>query len=337
MRILKELVTIFFIWIIRNRWSNRDLIKILIFENNYFTRERWEKKIAENSINKQNWDIVYCRNKFTLLKHFQKADICFLLGYNNFYNRYGTHNKLLYFPIIGLDFIEKREFPSKFKIIAPPPYSAEAIAEYCLAMTINIVRNFHHSFFSQKDKKWNQKSILKQDFSSISKNKIGIMGVGKVGKQIAKILKQNNFRVLGLNKEIDKKNMHIDYWYELKDFTNFLKETDILIIALPLNSETKGIIGINELKTLGKDSYLINISRGNIISEDDLILALKTKQIKGAVLDVFSREPLSSKSRLYKLENVILTPHIAGNINLFVDRIQDDFLQNIIEIENYAN
>jgi phosphoglycerate dehydrogenase-like enzyme len=80
---------------------------------------------------------------------------------------------------------------------------------------------------------------------------------------------------------------------------------------------------------LGSDSCLINISRGNIIVEKDLIHALKSKIIRGAVIDVFSREPLPGSSPLYKLDNVILTPHISGNINLFVDEIQEDFINKM--------
>ncbi len=89
------------------------------------------------------------------------------------------------------------------------------------------------------------------------------------------------------------------------------------------------MIGMQELKMLGSDSYLINISRGNIIVEDDLIQALRLKIIKGAVIDVFSKEPLPGSSPLYKLDNVILTPHISGNINLFVDEIQIDFINKV--------
>jgi D-3-phosphoglycerate dehydrogenase len=74
---------------------------------------------------------------------------------------------------------------------------------------------------------------------------------------------------------------------------------------------------------------LINISRGNIIVEDDLIQALRLKIIKGAVIDVFSKEPLPGSSPLYKLDNVILTPHISENINIFVDEIQVDFINKV--------
>jgi phosphoglycerate dehydrogenase-like enzyme len=103
----------------------------------------------------------------------------------------------------------------------------------------------------------------------------------------------------------------------------------LLIIALPLNAETANLIGIRELRMLGSDAYLMNISRGNIIVEQDLVKALRSKIIKGAVLDVFAKEPLPGSSPLYKLDNVILTPHISGNINLFVDEIQEDFIKKV--------
>lgn len=105
-----------------------------------------------------------------------------------------------------------------------------------------------------------------------------------------------------------------------------MRETDILIISLPLTEKTRHIIDAEILALLGKNSYLINVSRGEVINEKDLIKALQKRIIKGAATDVLCKEPLSKRSPFFQLDNIIITPHIAGNINLFVEEIQKDFL-----------
>ena len=122
-------------------------------------------------------------------------------------------------------------------------------------------------------------------------------------------------------------------FYLSDQLNEFIDHTDILIVALPLNDSTKHIINKNILKALGSKKYLINVSRGEIIDEVALIDALSTYTIKGAALDVFETEPLSINSGLYKCDNAIITPHIAGNMNLFVKEIQQDFIFKALSYE----
>ena len=121
--------------------------------------------------------------------------------------------------------------------------------------------------------------------------------------------------------------MVLEKWYSHYQINELIKFSDILIIALPLNKDTRFIISKEELINLGESSYLINISRGDLICESDLFYVLKNNLIKSAVIDVCSIEPLSRWSKLWKLENLVITPHISGNINNFVEKVQNDFLE----------
>lgn len=306
-------------------------MRVLIAVNNHFTQASWDCFLkAESAREIQNWDVIYCKSRFDIYKHFNSADICFLHGFGSFLDLNSNKPKLVYFPFSGLEFLINKQISRDVKIENPPAYSAVAIAEYCVAMAIIFSRNLQYSFFDQRSKKWDQEPILEDSFVSISAKKIGVLGVGNVGKVISEKFKKLGCHVNGFDKVIKKDIASIDTWFSGNELQEFLNHIDILIIALNLNEETRNIIGAEELKCLGASAILINVSRGDIVIEKDLIRALKTKTIKGAVIDTFSKEPLDPGSAFYELANVIVTPHIAGNINLFVQKIQKDFLKKCI-------
>ena len=330
MGIIKDKIVKFILSLISQKWSNSLKMKILVSTNKYFTRNKWIKAFAKsNKCLNSDIEIIYCNNKYVFLKNFAKADACFTFGYNKAYENFKDSSKLIFIPTVGLDYLSSKTIPASFKIINPPPYFAEAIAEYCIAMAIVLTRNLQFSLFNQQMNTWDQQPILKESYLSLSKRKIGILGVGKVGKSIAKLFKAVKCTVYGLDLVTDYSNNYFDNLFELAEIEDFLKATDLLIISLPLTDDTIGMITIKELKFLGFDSYLINVSRGDIINENDLLLALSNNIIKGAVLDVFSKEPLKKSNKFFQLENVIITPHIAGNINLFVEDIQNDFIKHV--------
>ena len=97
---------------------------------------------------------------------------------------------------------------------------------------------------------------------------------------------------------------------------------------LPLTKETRNLITLNEFKALGNDSYFVNIGRGKTIKEKDLIYALKNKIIKGAIVDVFEKEPLKQNHPYWNMENIIITPHIAAATRV-TNYAVEDFAKNI--------
>ena len=124
-----------------------------------------------------------------------------------------------------------------------------------------------------------------------------------------------------------------------------LRASDIVVIAAPLTDETAGMIGAEQLAEMREDAWLINIARGRLIDELALRRALESGWIGGAVLDVFSEEPLSPESPLYRTPNVIITPHtswasdrvIERTVDLFIDNLRRDRsgepLRNVVDLE----
>jgi phosphoglycerate dehydrogenase-like enzyme len=329
---LKEQCIKFLISARKSHWRFDDKTKVAIAVNEYFTERSWDETFATFFGPKVNpWDVVYCHNKIDVYQYVPSADICFIYRLNDFMLEQLKSPKMIYFPNLGLDFFKSKSFPDYLIIEQPPPYSAQTIAEYCIAMSIILTRNLHKSFENRAAKQWKQNNILPHSLISIRQCKIGVLGMGRVGKVIAENFKNIGCEVIGCDK-ITPQNINVlKVFYPSDKLYDFLENIDILIIALPLSESTEKLIDYRALQRLGKEKYLINISRGEIIDEKALILALSTNILKKAAIDVFEHEPLPRSSGLYRYRDVVITPHIAGNINLFVNEIQFDFIRKAVE------
>ena len=142
--------------------------------------------------------------------------------------------------------------------------------------------------------------------------------------------------VIGIKRLQRKKEikLYIDELLPINKLDYLLSNSDYIVISCPLTPLTKKLINKEKLNLISKNSYLINISRGKIVDEKKLIIQLKNNQIKGAALDVFHNEPLNSKSELFNLENVFLSPHISGNYKEYQNKVIDVFSNNLIKFIN---
>ena len=178
-------------------------------------------------------------------------------------------------------------------------------AELTWALIMNSWRGLQTEIENMKNGKW-QTTIGR----GLKGNTLGILGLGKQGKQVAHFAKAFGMRVIAwshnLNKE-DCKKLNIEYVND----QDLFKFSDILTVHTRLSERTKGYININKLKLMKKSSVLVNTSRGPIIDENDLINALNNNIISCAALDVYDQEPLPKDHILRKTKNTILTPHIG--------------------------
>jgi len=317
----------------KRTWEMSDATKILIQTNNFFTKENWLKSFA--GIDLINAEIQFTNNKFDFIKLAGEANIIFTYGMNSNINWKRKDLQLIYFGINGIEFFDKETILPGTTIAYPKGIASQAIAEYVLMSALILNRKIQYAFNHKGKRKWNQRDILSQKYTPLSKKSIGLLGVGNVGKIIAEILKSHNCTIYAFDKIIDSTNNNIDKWYTNDNIDDFFKSIDILVIALPLNHKTVNFVNKSRLELLKQGSLIINISRGKLIDENTLIKLLKNKAIAGAALDVFIEEPLPSNSELWRIPNAIITPHIAGNINLFVEEIQKDFINKLIKNKNY--
>jgi glyoxylate/hydroxypyruvate reductase A len=185
--------------------------------------------------------------------------------------------------------------------------------EMCLH-ALHWVLHFHSDQYlyrsQQLKRQWIQQSSIQTEDRTI-----GIMGLGNIGRSIGELLVTQSFNVIGWGANQKSSLTDIKYYYGQDQLSDFLGRTNILINVLPLTSDTTNIITKKELRLLPKNSFIINIGRGGIINEDDLLTLLNDRHIKAAALDVFTQEPLPENNSLWDHPSVYITPHIAGQSN----------------------
>ena len=216
-----------------------------------------------------------------------------------------------------------------------------AIAEWNLAMMVNLVRDLPGMFRNQQRKVWSRDIRFHQEIRS---KVVGVWGYGGIGRETARLAKAFGMTVHVLSRTGVKPRLN-DYTpagtgdpegrlpdrvYTYDQKSDFLRGLDFLILCLPRTSKTTGLVGIAELKTLKRSAWLLNPARGAIIQEAALLEVLREGGIAGAALDTHYAYPLPPEHPLWEMENVILTPHISGSelSEYFQERIGDLFVRN---------
>ena len=192
----------------------------------------------------------------------------------------------------------------QFTRIVAPSLSGQ-MADYVLTAVLNIIRKIDQYNDQQRKAIWKPlESLIKRDI------KIGVMGLGEIGSEVAKSLVKNGFTVNGWSKS--KKTIDGVSCYAEDELGSFLNQSNIAVCLLPLTPDTNGILDLELFKALKKPSFLINAARGLHLVEEDLIYALDTDLISHATLDVFSEEPLPESHPFWGRDKITITPHIAS-------------------------
>ena len=189
------------------------------------------------------------------------------------------------------------------------------MAEYAIAAMINLARNFHLMFRNQLRSKWDRS--ISQD--EIHGKTVGILGLGSIGQEIARKAFVLGMRVIGV-KNTPQPLESVDHVYGPAEMEEVFKQSDFVINLLPKTASTSGLIDKTFFALMKKSACFINLGRGSTINQADLIDALQMKLFRALVSDVYEKEPLPEDNPLWQLENVILTPHVAGVSSKYLER-----------------
>ena len=201
--------------------------------------------------------------------------------------------------------------------------TAEPIAQYVIAMMLRVAKRMDAWDEAQRERRWAQVQT-----DELTGKTVGIVGVGNIGGEVARLSKAFNMRVIGCRRR-QAKPRYVDELVSPDNLSDLLRRSHFVVLALPLSTQSEDLIGRAELKAMRDDAWLINISRGRVVDEDALTAALKEGSIGGACLDVFQQEPLPEDSELWSLPNVIVTPHNSGWSPLNLERGTDLFIDNL--------
>ncbi len=160
---------------------------------------------------------------------------------------------------------------------------------------------------------------------------VGIVGIGHIGAEVGRLAKAFGCRVIATKRSVRSSGIasYADEILPAAELGRVLAESDYVVLCVPLTSETRGMIGERELRSMKPTALLVNIARGPVTVEADLVRALGEGWIAGAALDVFDREPLAPEHPFWSMENVILTPHISGGTERYNERAVEIFARNL--------
>lgn len=202
---------------------------------------------------------------------------------------------------------------------------AYPISETIFALMLGLTRKIHSYVKNQQSKTWHHAGLKHE----IHEKTVGIIGVGAIGKETAKLAKAFGMTVLGV-RHSNKTEAFVDKMYTQEQLHDVLPQCDYVVVTVPLTKATYHLFGTEEFRRMKTTSFLINIGRGEAFNEEDLVAALREGEIAGAGLDVFETEPLSENSPLWEMDNVIITPHTAGSTEYYDQRVLEDiFIPNL--------
>lgn len=206
---------------------------------------------------------------------------------------------------VGLDRLDLETLKRRGILLTNTPDINEPVADLAMALLLAITRRVCEGDRFVRAGEWPRKTF---PFGvSLQGKTCGIVGLGRIGKSVAKRAEAFGMKIAYYGPHLKPE---VTYAY-FEDLTALAQVSDFLILALPGGPETRHVINAEVLAALGTTGFLINVARGSVVDEPALIQALKTRQIAGAGLDVFEREPLAD-SPLMGMENVVLLPHIAS-------------------------
>lgn len=197
------------------------------------------------------------------------------------------------------------------------------IAETVMAYILAVVKRLPEFWARQREHRWEKLPL--RELHGLT---VGIIGLGDIGTEVARLCRAFGMRVLGLRRRLAPSDV-ADEVLPPDRLHDLLARSDFVVIAVPLTAQTRGMIGRAELAAMKPDAWLINISRGAIVDEEALIEALRAGHIGGACLDVFAEEPLPAESPLWDMPNVIITPHNSWSSPHIEEREIDLFLENL--------
>ncbi len=201
---------------------------------------------------------------------------------------------------------------------------ADQVAEHALALLTAWCRGLPVFFQAQQ-----KKEFVRRPTRDLTRTTVGIVGFGGVGRRLAELLRPLKTRILATDMFPLDKPDHVEALWPAQRLDNLLAASDFVVLALPLNETTRGILDAARIAKMKPGAVLANMARGPLVVEKDLVEALHSGRLAGAVMDVTDPEPLPPASRLWEMPNVIITPHVAGQSRWRIDNMTRLFCENL--------
>ena len=198
------------------------------------------------------------------------------------------------------------------------------MAEHVLGTMLASSRCLIEAWENQKAHVWKRLTDPDELFGKTA----AIIGLGSIGREVAKHLKNMGMRIVAV-KQKESTEPFVDQLFTIDHLSDALSCADYVIVTLPLTPQTKKLFNTHAFHMMKENAFFINVSRGDVVEEDDLVEALRSKCIRGASLDVFATEPLPEDSPLWSVPNLFITPHYSAISPMYLDRSLKIFRNNL--------
>jgi len=207
---------------------------------------------------------------------------------------------------------------------------ADSIAEYVIWSLLTLSRHFHITMKNQAKRRWIQSSG-----DGLSNKVLGIVGLGSVGQAVACRAKAFDMRTVGIVRDSGgSKYPCVEEVVSVTNLESILGDLDAIVLCLPLTAQSRGLIGSRAIGKMKRGAIVVNVAREGVADYAGIVDALKNRHLAGAVLDTFENEPLSRWSRLWGIDNLLITPHISALTSNYKMRISDLICDNVARFVN---
>ena len=231
----------------------------------------------------------------------------------------------------GTDQYDRAAFASHgVRLASAAGVNANAVAEHAMAMILAIERRIATGRDNQALAHWRPMiSEIADREAELAGRTIVIVGLGRIGAQLARFAKAFDMSVIGVKRDLSSGAGVADKVAAVTNLKSVLPEADVVVLACPLTPETENLIDATALAAMKPSALLVNVSRGRVVDEVALIAALQAKKLRAAALDVTREEPLPPASPLWSMPNVLVTPHTAGETQAYEDNVIDILVENL--------
>lgn len=239
-------------------------------------------------------------------------------------SRLGGSVRLVQQPGVGVNFIDVDAWTKAgVPVCNTPGANTDSVAEWAVTASSYLNRSVGWADAEVRAGRWPQEEILQRGCRDLGECRVGIVGFGHIGRRAAGL-----FAAYGCEVSYTSRTERPDAEFTFLGLDDLVSRSDILVLAVALDDDTRGLIGSAQFAHMPAGAILVNVARGGVVDESAMIAALAEGQIAGAALDVVSTEPLPAGSPLRGFDNVLLSPHVAGGTSTALHRVSAMVAQN---------
>lgn len=304
-------------------------MKVIVYNN---ALKSQHKNLIKETAEQVGADVCFIESEDSIPEEFEDAEIFYGPGLKTIGK--SRHIKWFCAPSAGVDFLLKPGVFANEDCIITNSAGAYgvSIAEHIVMLSLMLMRQMHVFFRKSISCEWGKPLPQK----SLKDCRITVLGTGDIGSSFARRAKAFEPKsIVSVCRSGKCSESSFDKIYRIDEFNEVLRETELLVMCLPGTTETEGVLSKERMGILPQGAYIVNVGRGSAIDESALIENLENEKLAGAALDVFANEPLPEESPLWTTKNLIITPHVAGNLTLdyTLDKNVEMFCENLV---NYA-